>query len=65
MEPFVKWGETMEVRCMMCGKKEGINQEHNDFRKFEKNPKAVYICDLCMAKTFYEAKEGHKPIKPV
>lgn len=55
----------MEVRCMMCGKKEGINKEHVDFRKYEKNPKAVYICTICMARTFHEAKEVHKPNKPM
>lgn len=55
----------MEVRCMMCGKKEGITKDHVDYRKHEKNPKAVYICTMCSARTFHEAKEGQKPIKPV
>lgn len=55
----------MEVRCMMCGKKEGITPDHVDYNKLSKNPKAVYICTMCMAKTFHEAKEGHKPIKPM
>lgn len=55
----------MEVRCMMCGKKEGITNDHVDFIKHEKNPKTVYICTMCSARTFFEAKEGQKPIKPV
>lgn len=55
----------MEVRCMMCGRKEGIAPDHVDYNKLSKNPKAVYICTMCMARTFHEAKEGQKPIKPV
>lgn len=55
----------MQVRCMLCGKKEDITPENVDFKKFEENPKAVYICTLCSAKTLHEAKEGHKPIKPM
>jgi uncharacterized protein YlaI len=50
---------------MMCGKKEGISEDHIDFRKLQKNPKAVYICTMCMARTFHEAKEGQKPNKPI
>ncbi len=55
----------MEVRCMMCGRKEGITPEHVDYNKLTKNPQAVYICTLCMAKTFHEAKEGQKPTRPM
>lgn len=55
----------MEVRCIMCGRKEGIAEDHVDYRKFEENPKAVYICTLCSAKTLHEAKEGGKPPKPM
>lgn len=55
----------MEVRCMLCGKKEGISKDHVEYRKLEKNPKAVYICDLCSARAFHEAKEGQKPHKPM
>jgi len=55
----------MQVKCMMCGRKEGITEEHVDYRKIQKNPKAVYICNLCMARTFHEAKEGQKPHKPM
>lgn len=55
----------MEIRCLMCGKKEAINEAHIDYRKFEENPKAVYICTMCSARTFHEAKEGGKPIKPI
>ncbi len=50
---------------MMCGKKEPLAKDHVDYRKFTKNPKAVYICSLCMARTFHEAKEGQKPLKPM
>lgn len=55
----------MEVRCMLCGKKEGIKEDHVDFRKFQQNPKSVYICNLCQARTFHEAREGQKPGKPM
>ena len=55
----------MDVRCIMCGKKEELNTGHNDYRKIQENPKAVYICTLCSARTFFEATEGQKPIKPI
>ncbi len=55
----------MEVRCMLCGKKEGIGKDHVEYRRLEKNPKAVYICSMCMARTYHEAKEGQKPQKPM
>ncbi|WP_418789996.1 DUF2197 domain-containing protein [Phosphitispora sp. TUW77] len=55
----------MQVRCMMCGKKEGITEEHVDYRKFQDNPKRVYICKMCMARTLNEAKDGQKAHKPM
>lgn len=55
----------MQVRCMMCGRKEDVAQDNVDYKKYEKNPKAVYICTLCSARTFHEAKEGQKPHKPM
>lgn len=55
----------MELRCIMCGRKETLTEDNVDYRKYEENPKAIYICTICNAKTYNEAKEGQKPVKPI
>ena len=55
----------MELRCIMCGRKEVVSEETKDGERLLEKPKTVYICTRCQAKTYNEAKEGHKPIKPL
>lgn len=55
----------MELRCIMCGRKEVITEEHKDYNKLMVKPNAVYICTRCQAKTYNEAKDGQNPVKPI
>ncbi len=55
----------MEVHCSLCGRREAISDVHKDYEKITKNPKTIYICDLCLSKVQYEASEYNKPRKPI
>lgn len=49
----------------MCGREVEIEPDHNDYEKYLENPKAVYICTLCTAKTLKEAKDAQLEPKPM
>lgn len=55
----------MELRCIMCGRKEVISEEHKDYEKLIEKKTTVYICTRCQAKTLNEAKDGQKPVRPI
>ena len=55
----------MELRCIMCGRKETFTEEDKDLEKLDEKPRTVYICTRCQAKNLNEAKDGHKPPKPM
>lgn len=55
----------MEVRCSLCGRREAISDVHKDYEKITKNPKSIYICDLCLSKVQHEASDYSKPKKPI
>lgn len=57
--------EIYEVRCMFCGKKEVIDEDHRDYERFVIKPKTTYVCVMCRAKLEYEAREEQKPAKPI
>lgn len=55
----------MDMRCIMCGRKEAITEDHKDYEKLIEKPKSIYVCTRCQAKTYNEAKDGYKTIKPM
>ncbi|MGE5415593.1 MAG: DUF2197 domain-containing protein [Acidobacteriota bacterium] len=56
----------IETRCMLCGLKQGVTEEHKDYKKLAEDPKKVtFICDKCNHKVRFETEEEHKPKKPI
>jgi uncharacterized protein YlaI len=55
----------LEVRCSLCGRRETISDVHKDYEKITKNPKSIYICDVCLSKVQHEAGDSSKPKKPI
>lgn len=56
----------MIVRCMICGKKEEVNQEHPKWDEIAGKEKVLtYICLTCAAKLQYEANDNLKVPKPM
>ncbi|MDD2421226.1 MAG: DUF2197 domain-containing protein [Heliobacteriaceae bacterium] len=56
----------MEVRCMLCGKKETVGPDHPKWDQVEGKKKVLtYICLRCTAKIKYEADESLKIPKPM
>lgn len=40
----------MQARCSVCGKEEQITKLHKDYKKMQRNPDTVYICEACNIK---------------
>lgn len=55
----------MELRCMMCGRIEELNEDHPKYEYYIDRPPASYVCIICTAKITNEAKDQHKPEKPM
>lgn len=56
----------MEVRCMLCGKKEEVGPAHPKWAEVQGKTKVLtYICLRCTIKVQYEANENQKIPKPM
>lgn len=59
--------ESINARCLMCGKSYQLNEEYKDYKKLseKKVPEVSFICEFCSNKVRFEADEQRKPKKPV
>jgi uncharacterized protein YlaI len=58
--------QTIELRCLLCGKVYVISEEDRDYKKISQAQTTTsYICDLCNNRVRYEADEQRKPKKPI
>ncbi len=55
----------MEVKCVMCGRKEEITKVHKDYRRLAREKNAVYTCETCRARLRYQAQQAQKTAKPL
>ncbi|MDN5348029.1 MAG: hypothetical protein PWP65_1593 [Clostridia bacterium] len=49
----------MEVKCIICGRKEIITKVHKDYRKLARN-QTVFTCEICREKIKFEANKLQK-----
>lgn len=55
----------MEVKCVICGKREEIGKIHKDYDRLARDPKGLYICYFCSTRVHKQAKDSLKAPKPM
>lgn len=57
---------SIDARCLMCGKVYAVLEDHKEYKKLESQGKApTFICDLCSNRVRHESDEQKKPKKPM
>ncbi|MEA1959992.1 MAG: DUF2197 domain-containing protein [Bacillota bacterium] len=57
--------ESIQVRCLLCGKTYEIGKQHQEFKKLSESQSSTFICDLCSNKVRYESDDKKKAKKPM